>query len=160
MKIKNVSNLHSVSENFQINQNTIKRKNQPGCSYTASNEMALKKTKTFCQKKHSVDLLEVLLQKLIQILFGDRTCQDTVIRVFSPGHISPADEYYGEYGVKFDDLFHRVKHLRRKKRSVTANQILFDFPRVSLTSLDLCPVPSAYLLTLSMYRTFTLQTFF
>lgn len=48
MKIKNVSNLHSVSENFQINQNTIKRKNQPGCSYTASNEMALKKTKTFC----------------------------------------------------------------------------------------------------------------
>lgn len=101
----------------------------------------------------------VLLQQLVNITFRYWTCQHTVFRVSASGYISPADEYYWEYGVKLDDVCHRVKHLRRNKTWATVNTMLkrvLSFWIPPLTSFDRCPVPRAYLLVLSRNRIFTL----
>ena len=63
----------------------------------------------------------VLLQQLVNIPFRYWTSQHTVVWAFVSGSISPTDEYYWEYGVKLDDICHRVKHLRRNKMWALVN---------------------------------------
>ena len=60
-------------------------------------------------------MVRVLLQQLVNIPSRYWKRQHTVFWVFCSGHISPADEYYWEYGVKLDDVRHSVKHLWRNK---------------------------------------------
>lgn len=68
-------------------------------------------------------MVHVLLQEEVNIPLCYWTCQHTVFWVFVSRYISPTDECYWEYGVKLDDVCHRVKHLRRNKMLAIVNII-------------------------------------